>query len=286
MQRSLETSAPLACARPRGAAPLRRGRAGRCERPRQDARRQIDDRHARRRPARGGGRGHGLEQLPGEPWTGEQAKTFAAASAAGSNPRERRAWRTPRRRSTFPSSRSGSTQRFATRWSSPRSTSSGSATSSSPPSGRGSAPTRFQRPHVTSVPVRDGPIPTGRDPGGGLKLPRPPRRRRSWPGSYIQRATKYVLAVVLFATSLFFAGISTKLNRTRLRGVILGVGCVVFVVAASWIRDVPDQPVDLNGIGSLLSAQRLRRGPIPGSACIGSAIAERGAPVYGHFSVS
>ena len=57
--------------------------------------------------------------------------------------------------------------------------------------------------------------------------------------TYIQRATNYVLGVVLFATSLFFAGISTKLNSTRLRGVILGVGCLVFVSAASWIATFP-----------------------------------------------
>jgi hypothetical protein len=57
--------------------------------------------------------------------------------------------------------------------------------------------------------------------------------------TYIQRATNYVLGVVLFATSLFFAGISTKLNSTRLRGVILGVGCVVFLSAASWIATFP-----------------------------------------------
>jgi hypothetical protein len=57
--------------------------------------------------------------------------------------------------------------------------------------------------------------------------------------TYIQRATNYVLGVVLFATSLFFAGISTKLSSTRLRGVILGVGCVVFVFAASWIATFP-----------------------------------------------
>jgi hypothetical protein len=55
----------------------------------------------------------------------------------------------------------------------------------------------------------------------------------------IQRATNYVLGVVLFATSLFFAGISTKLNSTRLRGVILSVGCVVFVSAATWIATFP-----------------------------------------------
>ena len=57
--------------------------------------------------------------------------------------------------------------------------------------------------------------------------------------TYIQRATNYVLGVVLFATSLFFAGISTKLSSTRLRGVILGVGCGVFVLAASWIVTFP-----------------------------------------------
>ena len=55
----------------------------------------------------------------------------------------------------------------------------------------------------------------------------------------VQRATNYVLGVVLFATSLFFAGISTKLNSTRLRGVILGVGCVVFLSAAAWIATFP-----------------------------------------------
>jgi hypothetical protein len=57
--------------------------------------------------------------------------------------------------------------------------------------------------------------------------------------TYVQRATNYVLGVVLFATSLFFAGISTKLSSTRLRGVILAVGCVVFLSALSWIATFP-----------------------------------------------
>ena len=60
--------------------------------------------------------------------------------------------------------------------------------------------------------------------------------------TYIQRATNYVLGVVLFATSLFFAGISTKLRSTRLRGFILGagcVGCVVFISAISWVATFP-----------------------------------------------
>ena len=56
---------------------------------------------------------------------------------------------------------------------------------------------------------------------------------------YVQRATNYVLAVVLFAVSLFFAGISTKLPRPRLRIVILGVGYVVFISAAVWVATFP-----------------------------------------------
>ena len=62
---------------------------------------------------------------------------------------------------------------------------------------------------------------------------------------YVQRATNYVLAVVLFAVALFFAGISTKLPRPGLKKTILAVGVIVFLVAAGLDRDVPDQPLDL-----------------------------------------
>jgi hypothetical protein len=55
----------------------------------------------------------------------------------------------------------------------------------------------------------------------------------------IQRATNYVLGVVLFAVSLFFAGISTKLAGERARLAILVIGCVVFVTAAVWIATFP-----------------------------------------------
>ena len=149
-------------------------------------------------------------------WTGEQAKAFGAANAARVESTRASTSRTHRLRSTCPSSRSGSTPRSATRRSSRRSTSSGSATSSSPPSRRGSH-RPVQRPLGTSVPLRDARIPTGRDQRGGRALG--DRRGVSVGGpEYIQRATNYVLGVVLFATSLFFAGISTKLNSTRLRG--------------------------------------------------------------------
>ena len=40
----------------------------------------------------------------------------------------------------------------------------------------------------------------------------------------IQRSSNYVLCVVLFAVSLFFAGISTRLTAPRLRVALLGLG--------------------------------------------------------------
>ena len=55
----------------------------------------------------------------------------------------------------------------------------------------------------------------------------------------IQRASNYVLAVVLFAVSLFFAGMSTKLADMRLRGIALAVGCAVFLGTAIWIATSP-----------------------------------------------
>jgi hypothetical protein len=55
----------------------------------------------------------------------------------------------------------------------------------------------------------------------------------------IHRAQNYVLAVTLFAASLFFAGISTKLTRPGPRAAVLGLGFVVFVVTLVWILTLP-----------------------------------------------
>jgi len=55
----------------------------------------------------------------------------------------------------------------------------------------------------------------------------------------IQRASNYVLGVVLFAVSLFFAGMSTKLTSPRLRRLTLTVGCVVFLGTLIWIATSP-----------------------------------------------
>ena len=55
----------------------------------------------------------------------------------------------------------------------------------------------------------------------------------------IQRASNYVLGVVLFAVSLFFAGISTKLTATGLRKTLLAVGGALFVGTLVWIATFP-----------------------------------------------
>ena len=56
---------------------------------------------------------------------------------------------------------------------------------------------------------------------------------------YIERSTNYVLAAVLFATTLFFAGMSTKLPTPRLRRVLLALGLVVFIGTAVWLATSP-----------------------------------------------
>jgi hypothetical protein len=55
----------------------------------------------------------------------------------------------------------------------------------------------------------------------------------------IQRASNYVLGVVLFAVALFFAGMSTKLGARRLRVVTLSLGCALFLGTAIWIATFP-----------------------------------------------
>jgi ferric-dicitrate binding protein FerR (iron transport regulator) len=55
----------------------------------------------------------------------------------------------------------------------------------------------------------------------------------------IQRASNYVLAVVLFAVALFFAAMCTKLHGRNSRIAMLVVGTVVFVSAVAWIATFP-----------------------------------------------
>jgi hypothetical protein len=55
----------------------------------------------------------------------------------------------------------------------------------------------------------------------------------------IQRSANYVLAVVLFAVALFFAGMSTKLKSPGTRTALLVVGCIMFVGTLAWIATFP-----------------------------------------------
>lgn len=55
----------------------------------------------------------------------------------------------------------------------------------------------------------------------------------------IQRASNYVLGVVLFSVALFFAGMSTRLGDLRLRRITLGVGCTLFAGTVIWLATQP-----------------------------------------------
>jgi len=54
-----------------------------------------------------------------------------------------------------------------------------------------------------------------------------------------QRSDNYVLAVVIFAAALFFAGISTKLKVPRQRLFVIGLGYVLFLGTAIWVLTFP-----------------------------------------------
>jgi hypothetical protein len=58
-------------------------------------------------------------------------------------------------------------------------------------------------------------------------------------GRFIQRADDYSLTVVLFAASLFFAGISTRLGSPRSKTVVLGLGYAMFLGSLIWIATFP-----------------------------------------------
>jgi hypothetical protein len=58
-------------------------------------------------------------------------------------------------------------------------------------------------------------------------------------GAANQRADNYILAVVLFAASLFFAGISTKLRSTGQQEALLVIGWTIFLGTAIWVVTLP-----------------------------------------------
>jgi hypothetical protein len=56
---------------------------------------------------------------------------------------------------------------------------------------------------------------------------------------YIDRSDRYMLAVVLFAISLFFAALSIRLRARDLRVALLVFGYVIFVGTAVWLATQP-----------------------------------------------
>jgi len=56
-----------------------------------------------------------------------------------------------------------------------------------------------------------------------------------------QHADDYMLVVVLFACSLFFAGVSTQLEGLGPRIALLALGLAVFLGSAIWIATLPTQ---------------------------------------------
>jgi hypothetical protein len=54
-----------------------------------------------------------------------------------------------------------------------------------------------------------------------------------------QHSDKYMLAVILFATSLFFAGMSTKVWSVRQQEVLVMLGAVILVVSAVLLAAFP-----------------------------------------------
>jgi hypothetical protein len=58
-------------------------------------------------------------------------------------------------------------------------------------------------------------------------------------GAANDHADNYLLAVVLFASSLFFAGIFTKVKELRQREVLLGIGWLIFLGTLIWVATSP-----------------------------------------------
>lgn len=67
------------------------------------------------------------------------------------------------------------------------------------------------------------------------QLDRKAGARSAAAGRANQHADDYMLAVVLFATALFFAGISTKVGTGRQREVLVGLGAVILLGGLVWI---------------------------------------------------
>lgn len=71
------------------------------------------------------------------------------------------------------------------------------------------------------------------------RLERAAEESAAWAREANQRSDNYVLTTIMFASVLFFAGISTKLHHPRPRAVLTGVAAVVFVAAVVVLSTFP-----------------------------------------------
>jgi hypothetical protein len=71
------------------------------------------------------------------------------------------------------------------------------------------------------------------------RLDREAEERRAEVRTDIQRSSNYVLAVVLFAVSLFFAGMSTRLGTEGARRALVVLGCLIFLGTVAWLATFP-----------------------------------------------
>jgi small-conductance mechanosensitive channel len=55
----------------------------------------------------------------------------------------------------------------------------------------------------------------------------------------VQRADRYTLCVVMFATALFFAGISTRVHSVGSRIAVVAMGWALFLAAFAWMLTFP-----------------------------------------------
>jgi hypothetical protein len=55
----------------------------------------------------------------------------------------------------------------------------------------------------------------------------------------LQRASNYILGVVLCSVALFFGGVSTKLVSPALRAATVSIGCLVFLGTLAWLASFP-----------------------------------------------
>ena len=192
------------------------------------------------RAARDGGRGDRVGGLPGGALArraGEGAERIDRRSRRVDA--RRRTWRTARGRSTSRCSRSGSTPTRATRPSWTRFYRKRFRPEFQPAfhgvgrdqAAQESRARRCRRSRCRSTSSRPTRRPTSSRRG-------PPRSPSAW-GVLIQRADNYALAGVLFAVSLFFAGISTRLHSPTPAMVVLGLGYALFLGSVIWIATFP-----------------------------------------------